>query len=126
MTTGAETHLESDGKAVDVDLLYTVAKGQVLYVDGFLGVAAGDAESGESVALSVDQREYQFTVPANLTVNKGDIVYIDPSDLTGHVPDDAGYATTAAQGLLALFKATSDKDANNVVTGILLPLGVGA
>jgi len=126
VTTGAETHLESDGKAVDVDLLYTVAKGQVLYVDGFLGVAAGDAESGESVALSVDQREYQFTVPANLTVNKGDIVYIDPSDLTGHVPDDTGYATVANTGLLALFKATSAKDANNVVTGILLPLGVGA
>jgi plastocyanin len=126
VTTGAETHLESDGKAVDVDLLYTVAKGQVLYVDGFLGVAAGDAESGESVALTIDQREYQFTVPATLTVNKGDIVYVDPSDLTGHVPDDTGYATVADTGLLALFKATSDKDANNVVTGILLPLGVGA
>ena len=124
MTTGADTHLESDGKSVVVDALYAVEKGQVLWIDYWTGIAASDAQSGYQVALTIDQREYQFTVPATLAVSKGNIVYFDPAQVTGHVPDDAGYTTTAAEGLVALCKATADKDSNNVVTGILLPLGV--
>lgn len=117
---GANTYLESDGKSVDVDLLYTVGKAQVAVVDGWLGVSQGSGDSGDSIALAVDDREYQFTVPANLSVSKGDIVYITVATLTGHIPDDAAYTTSAGAGHLAFFKATADKNASNIVTGIMI------
>lgn len=119
MATG-ETYKESDGKAVNVDLTASVDRGDVVYADGWLGVAAEDGESGESIALTVEQIEYQFEVPSTLDVSKGDTVYIDTAQVTGHIPDEAGYATSSGSGLIALFKATADKDANDVVTGILL------
>lgn len=119
MATG-DTFFESDGKAVNVDLLYTVEKGELAVVDNWVGIAGGDGDSGDEIALIVDDREYQFVVPSTLDVSKGDIVYLDVDDLTGHTPDSTAYSTTAASGSVALFKATSDKDDNNVVTGILL------
>lgn len=121
MATGENTYLESDGKAVYVDLLYTVEKDQVAVVDSWLGIAATDGESGDTIALTVDEREYQFTVPTALAVVKGETVYITVATLTGHTPDDAAYTKTAGAGKLAFFKATSDQDANDVVTGKMLP-----
>ncbi len=117
---GENTYFESDGNAVDVTLDNTVGKGQVAVVEGWLGIAGASGDSGDEISLAVDNREYQFTVPAGLAVSKGDIVYVDVADLTGHVPDDTAYATTAGAGLVAFFKATADKDANDVVTGIML------
>lgn len=119
MATG-DTFFESDGKAVDVDLLYEVSKGQLAVVDGWLGIAGSNGESGEQIALIVDDREYQFEVPANLSVSKGDIVYIEVADVTGHDVDATAYGTSGGAGKIALFKATMDKDANNIVTGIML------
>lgn len=118
--SGENTHLESDGKSVNVDLTYTVGKGQVAVVEGWLGVAQSSGDSGDTVAMAVDDREYQFTVPSNLSVSKGDIVYVEIADLTGHVPDDTAYGTTAGSGKIAFFKATMDKDTSDVVTGIML------
>lgn len=120
MPTGQETWFDNDAKAVHVDLLYTVAAKQVALVDGWLGVTVESGDSGDEIALTVDNRGYQFTVPSTLDVAKGDIVYIDSAQVTGHTPDDAGYATAADTGLIPLFKAQSDKDANNVVYGRLL------
>ena len=117
---GENSYLESDGKAVDVDLSYTVGKDQVAVVEGWLGVAMGSGDSGDTIALGVDDREYQFTVPSGLSVSKGDIVFIEVADLTGHVPDDTAYSTSAGAGKVAFFKATADKDANDVVTGVML------
>ena len=113
-----KTYFESDGKSVDVDLLYTVLKGQVIVADGWTGVAAGSGDSGDSIALIADDREYQFLVPAGLAVAKGAIVYVTVATVTGHYPDDEAYTTSA--GKVALFKATAAKDANNIVTGIML------
>jgi hypothetical protein len=117
---GTLAYLESDGKAVNVDLLYTVAKGAVIYTEGWLGLAGSDGDSGDTIALVCDDREYQFEVPAGLSVSKGDIVYITVATVTGHYPDDEAYGTSAGAGKIAFFKATADKDANNVVTGIML------
>lgn len=117
---GFDTYFESDGKAVEVDLLYTVLKNQLVSVDSWVGIANRSGDSGDSVALSVDNREYQFTVPTGLSVSKGDIVYVDIDDVTGHTIDDTAYATSAAAGSVAVFKATADKDANDMVTGIML------
>jgi len=122
MTTGADTYKESDGKSVQVDLLYSVAARQVAVVDGFLGITAEAGESGETIALLVEHAEYQFTVPSSLSVSKGDIVYIEVADVTGHTPDSTAYSTSAGSGKVALFRATADKDANHVVTGIVIVL----
>jgi len=117
---GENTYLESDGKSVEVDLLYTVPEGQLAVVEGWVGVAAESGDSGDRIALSSDDREYQFTVPAALDVDKGDIVYLEVADLTGHIPDDSAYSTSPGAGKVALFKATMDKDDNDMVTGIML------
>lgn len=118
--TGAQTYHESDGKAVEVTLTATVAKDQVAYVQGWLGLVTKDGVSGENTNLTIDEREYQFTVPSALAVAKGDIVYIDVTDLTGHTPDDSAYSKTAGSNKIRLFKATAAQDGNNMVTGIML------
>lgn len=119
--TGENSYKESDGRAVNVDLLYTVDTGQVAYVDGWLGVMSASGDSGDERALDINPIERQFTVPSGLSVSKGDIVYIDITDLTGHIPDDAAYSTSAGSNKVAYFKATADKDDNDVVTGVVLP-----
>ena len=121
MATGAETHLESDGKGVQVMLSYTVAGEQVAYVEGLLGVTGKSGDSGDYISLTIDRREYQFSVPAALSVSKGNTVYVDVDGLAEHAPEDADYNTDGSGTTpIKLFLATSDKDANNVVTGILL------
>lgn len=115
------TYFESDGKAVNVTLTNgDVVKGAVAVINGWVGITGQAADSGESLALIVDDREYQFVVPAGLSVSKGDIVYITVATITGHYPDDEAYTTSAGAGKVALFKATADKDGNNIVTGIML------
>jgi hypothetical protein len=117
---GENTYKESDGKAVNVVLSYTVDKDQLCVVEGWLGIAGASGDSGDQIALSVDEYEYQLTVPSGLSVAKGDIVYITVADLTGHIPDDTAYTTSAGAGKVALMKATAAKDSNNVVTGIMM------
>ncbi len=117
---GDVNYFESDGLAVNTLATYTVAKGSLVYIESWLGIAGADADSGESVAVIVDDREYQFSVPAGLSVAKGATVYITVATVTGHYPDDEAYTTSAGAGKIALFKATAAKDANNIVTGIML------
>lgn len=118
--SGLTNYFESDGLACNVDLLYTVLKDSVIYVDGWLGLAGESGDSGETIALVADDREYQFVVPAGLSVSKGDIVYITVATVTGHYPDDEAYGTSAGSGKWAFFKATAAKDANNIVTGVMI------
>lgn len=117
-----DTYFESDGKALHVDLLYTVAKGRVGLVDGWLGIFADNGDSGETVALTVDGREYQVVVPTALAASKGDIIYIETGgNFTGHYPDDDAWNTDASGTLpIPFMKVTQDQDSNDVVTGILL------
>ncbi len=117
---GDPGYFRSDGKAVDVSLLYTVAKNAVVYVEGWLGIAGDDGDSGDSIAVIADDREYNFQVPASLSVSKGDIVYVTVATSTGHYPDDEAYTTSAGAGNWAFFKATRAKDANNIVSGVML------
>ena len=123
MAAGDKTYLESDGKAVNVTLTATVKKDQLVVVEGWVGIAGSDGVSGEQIALSVDNREYQITVPAALAVAKGAIIYITLASIVGHTIQDAGYVTAPAAGTVAVFKATSAKDANQVVTGIMIAAG---
>lgn len=121
---GSTTYFESDGKALNVTLTNgDVVKGAVAVVQGWLGIAGEDALSGETLALIVDDREHQVEVPVGLTATKGMILYITIATITGHYPDDEAYTTTAGAGKLAFMKLTSSKDANNIVTGIMLAHG---
>jgi predicted RecA/RadA family phage recombinase len=115
-----DTRFESDGKAVNVTLSATVTKGQVMVVQGWLGLAGENGVSGDTIALICDDREYQFIVPAGLAVAKGAIVYVTLATVTGHTPQDAAYVLAPAAGTVALFKATAAKDASNMATGIML------
>jgi plastocyanin len=115
-----EAIFESDGAAVTVTLSAAVVKNQVAVVQGWVGITAAAGANGETIALVTTPREYQFTVPAALAVSKGDVVYLDVTDVTGHTPDSTALYTAAGSNRIRLFKATRAKDANNIVTGILL------
>jgi hypothetical protein len=120
MAVGKLVYKESDGKSVNVTLSYSVEAQQLAVVEGWAGITFEAGESGEEIALDIAPVERQWEVPASLSVNKGDIVYLEVADVTGHTPDDTAYSTTAGEGKIALFKATTDKDDNNVVLGITL------
>lgn len=121
MTLGA-TWNESDGEAVDVSLIYTVAGQRVAYVQGWLGITNYPGLSGNTISMSIARQEYQFEVPAGLTVAKGEIVRIDLTALsTNHEPPSGCYNKNAESATnINLFKATAAKSSNNIVTGILL------
>ena len=119
--------LESQGRAVDVTLNYTVDKGQVAVIEGWLGLTNASGDSGDKISLSVDQREYQWEIPPDLSVAKGDIVYITIATVTGHTPDNAAYTTTSGAGKRALFRATTahytGANGNRTVNGIMSQQG---
>ncbi len=118
---GKNVYKESDGKAVNVDLLYSVEALQIAVVDGWAGITMESGDSGDTIALDIQSGvERQYEVPSTLDVAKGDIVYLEVADVTGHTPDSTAYSTSAGAGKIALMKATAAKDANNVVTGIML------
>lgn len=118
---GKDVWKESDGKAVYVDLLYSVEGNQLAVVDGWAGITGESGDSGDMIALDVSSVERQWEVPASLSVSKGDTVYLEVADVTGHTPDSTAYSTSSGAGKIKLFKATAAKDANNVVTGIAFP-----
>jgi len=117
---GKNVYKESDGKSVQVALSYTVEALQLAVVEGWTGITVEAGDSGDTIALDLSGVERQWEVPSSLSVSKGDIVYLTVADVTGHTPDDTAYSTSAGAGAIALFKATADKDANHVVTGIML------
>lgn len=106
----AET-LRSDGKAVDVTLTEAKEKGSVVVVDGFFGITMASGSSGDTVAIEIAQREHEIAVPADVTANKGDVLYLT----------SAGVIDDESSGNTAFLKVTVAKDSNNYVWGILLP-----
>lgn len=123
MSAVGTAKFRTDGNSVPVSLLYTVAKDRIAVVDGWCGIAASDGDSGDDIYLTVDDREYLFTVPAGLSVTPGVIVYIEVADVTGHYPDDTAFSTSAGAGKVAFFKATGTKNADNLVPGVMLGRG---
>lgn len=126
-----DTYHESDGKGIAVDLLYTVEAGKVAYADGWLGIIVESGNSGDRRGMTVDEREYQWIVPDALTVVKGAVVYVDVTDLTGHIPDSTAYYTATGANRVPLFKATAAKDTsggsgNHWVSGKSLLAAQGA
>jgi len=120
MATPNPAKFTSDGESVNVKLGGTVVSGDIVYAEGWLGIAGGPGASDGYVALIVDHREYVFHVGAALSVNKGDIVYITTASLEGVKPALSGYSTSSGGGKIPLFKAVTAKDANNLVRGVLI------
>lgn len=121
MPVGKQTYKESDGQAVNVTLISDyVQNDQVIYADGWVGVNVDSGDSGDLRALDISMIERQFTVPTALAVVKGDVIYLTLANRTGNVFADNAYTKTAGAGKVAFFKATSDQDANDVVTGVVL------
>lgn len=110
----AET-LRSDGKAVEVTLTATVAKGDVLLLDKFFGIAMEAGVSGDIIAIEIAQREHEIAIPEAVSAAKGDVLYLDASGVI-----------TATNTDTPFLKVTKEKDANNYVWGILLPQTVVA
>lgn len=106
--------LRSDGKAVDV--VYTRAtpkeKGTPDLISGFHGILMASASSGDTVALEIALREHEITVPAEVTADKGDILYIDTDGVISNTNTNRAFA-----------KVTVAKDSNNVCWVVLLPQG---
>lgn len=118
-SVGRNSYKDSDGKAVEVTLSYTVeGNRQVVQVENLFGLTMDSGDSGDTIALEQDyQTTYQLAVPSGLSVSKGDILYIDTDQITGHTPDDAAWAVTFGGNKVAVFRAVEAKDANNVVIG---------
>lgn len=111
----------SDGKSVHVNLTAGVEKNKLVVVDGWVGIAASNGDSGDTIALTSDGREYQLEVPPSLGAVRGDVIYIELADVTGHYPDSTAYSlNSAGAGLVAFMKVTQDQDTNNVVVGRLM------
>jgi hypothetical protein len=104
--------LRSDGKAVEVTLVSTKAKGSVVYLEQFFGITMQSGSSGDTVAIEIAQREHEILVPSDVVAAKGDILYVNTS--TGVIDDNDA-------GTVPFLKVTKAKDANDYVWGILLP-----
>jgi hypothetical protein len=119
------TFKESDGKAVTLQLVEDVDAPTVIHARSFFGVTMASGKSGDFRAITIDRFEYQFTVPAGLTIASAGVrVYVTLADITANIIPDAAYSTTGGAGKHCLFISTGPKDSNNVVTGILNPEGI--
>lgn len=104
--------LRSDGNAVEVTAPDAGCdKGDVIVANDFFGIAMVDADSGETLAIEIAQREHEIAIPADVAAAKGAILYLTA----------AGVIDDEASGNKAFLKVTVAKDSNNYVWGILLP-----
>lgn len=110
----------TDGKAIPVTLSSAVSNGDLIYVSGWLGIANDDGVSGATIGMTIEDFEYVFHVGSGINPQKGNIVYIDTTQLTGHLPTLAGYSLSSGSNLIRAFKATKNKDSNNYVRGRFL------
>lgn len=99
-----------DGKAIDVYVSYDADKDDPVFAEGFHGMAMEDAASGDKVAIEIAQRVHEIVVGSGVTAAKGDILYIN---------DDQTITDTTGDRPFMI--VTVEKDANDVVWGLLLP-----
>jgi len=112
---------ESHGRALNVTVNAAIAKDDVLYINGFAGIAGDDAESGETIALLIEQVEYTVFVGTSLAVSKGDTIYVTTASVTADIIPQSALSTTSGAGKKAFLKATEARDSSGYVRCILLP-----
>ena len=104
-----EVFYDNDGKAISLSLSHTIVSKHLAVVSGILGIAQTAGDSGDTVALRVDDAIHQFWVPDALDPSVGDIIYVDIADITGHSVDDTAFSTTAGSGKVALCLVTQNR-----------------
>jgi hypothetical protein len=103
-------HKLNTGLSVEIEVTSTIEAGELAYVDGFLGMNVREIESGESGVLDIEPAQWDVILPTTLDLSKGDIIYVDVTDLTGHVPDDSAFSTTSGGSKVKWAKAMTDQD----------------
>jgi len=110
--------LEDFPTRVTAELSAPVDEGVVAVVDGKLGITAAAGDAGDTIELIIDHSEYPFRIPADMDVSKDEVVYVDVTDLDGHLPNESAYSKSAGANRVALLRVVQCKDG---VSGILLP-----
>lgn len=109
-----------DGKAVNVLLTSTVVKNDLVYAQGWLGIAGSAGVSDDSIALAIDMREYVIDVGAGLSPSVGDTIWVGVTTLTGHLPTLSGWATSSGSNRIRAFRVVTAKDTNNLCHAIFI------
>lgn len=112
----------ADGFSVDVALSYEVDTGDIVVVQDWLGIVPRDAESGDSIALNVENAEFDMILPTSLSLGIGDEVYVEVADVTGHRPDSTAYSTSSGAGKRKLGRCTTAQDGTTGQVRILTTL----
>lgn len=100
----------SNGNTVEVDVTSSVAEGDLAFVQGWLGFVPRAQVSGETTALNIEDAEFDVILPTSLNLSKGDEVWVDTTDLTGHIPDSTAYATSDGGSDTKLGRCVTDQD----------------
>lgn len=105
---------ETDGKSVDVNLVYTISGERPILVDNMVGIPEQSGDSGDTIAMRCDGSVFQWQAPSSLSPNVGDIIYVDISDTgSAHDVPDAAFTTSSGADAVRLFQVLEEKDANN-------------
>lgn len=102
----SDARVESDGQAVDVAINHTINKGQLIVAEGWLGITTNGGVSGGVVAIAMDQREYEIEVPTGFAVAKGDLIYVDTTQVTNGVVNSSAWFTASGSNRRLLGRAT--------------------
>lgn len=100
----------SQGTKIEVTFTSAVEDGDLAYADGWLGFVPRDKASGEKANLDIEDAQYDIVLPTALGLSKGDEVFVDITDLTGHIPDDSAYATSSGANTVKLGRCVIDQD----------------
>lgn len=98
----------TDGRAIDVTIAGTRAKGDAFYGSGFHGFLMDSGVAGDQVALDTASQVWEVTIPAALAAAKGAILNI----LTDGTHTIVASGTVGSVPFLRVVEA---KDANNVI-----------
>lgn len=100
----------ANGNSIDVTISSAVAEGDLAFIEGWLGFVPRASSSGESVALNIEYAEFDMILPTGLSLSKGDEVWVDTTDLTGHIPDDTAYGSSNGGSDTKLGRCVIDQD----------------
>jgi len=107
---GENGHKLNTGLSVEIEVTSDIDTGELAYVNGFLGFNVRAIESGESGVLDIEPAQWDVILPTALNLSKGNLIYVDVTDLTGHIPDDSAFSTTSGGSKVKWAKAMTDQD----------------
>lgn len=100
-----------NGNNVDVTLSAAVSFGDVLVVNGWLGISPEAAASGDTLALNVEDAEFDIILPTSLSLTIGTEVYVTIANITGNTVNTSnGFSTSSGAGKRRLGRCTTNQD----------------